>query len=65
MNNKKVFSTKMFWQTFKQLKFVGILLAAIIVIFDVISFSGEMLSYFSYASVDGGIGISKMDVSPF
>lgn len=65
MNNKKVFSTKMFWQTFKQLKFVGILLAAIIVIFDVISFSGEMLSYFSYASVDGGIGVSKMDVSPF
>lgn len=35
MNNKKVFSVKLFWQSFKQLKLIGIISTAVLMIFSV------------------------------
>lgn len=44
MNNKKVFSVKLFWQSFKQLKTIGIICTAILFIFSVFPIVGNVIS---------------------
>lgn len=44
MNNKKVFSVKLFWQSFKQLKAIGIICTVILFIFSVLPVVSDVIS---------------------
>lgn len=51
MNNKKIFSVKLFWQTFKQLKLSGIIMTIILLAVNIYPVVGEIVaSYFSVYS---------------
>ncbi len=44
MNNKKVFSVKLFWQSFKQLKAIGIICTVILFIFSVLPIVSDVIA---------------------
>ncbi|MCI8428372.1 MAG: hypothetical protein HFJ03_12705 [Lachnospira sp.] len=60
MNNKKIFSVNMFWQTFKQLKVVGILSMAVTLFFVVFPQINDALYYLKHIKL---YGEEQMDAS--
>ena len=60
MNNKKIFSVNMFWQTFKQLKVIGILSTAVTLFFVVFPHINNALSYLKVVKL---YGEEHMDIS--
>lgn len=53
MNNKKIFSVNMFWQTFKQLKVIGILSMAVTLFFVVFPQINSALYYLKHIKLYG------------
>lgn len=53
MNNKKIFSVNMFWQTFKQLKVIGILSMAVTLFFVVFPHINSALYYLKHIKLYG------------
>lgn len=53
MNNKKIFSVNMFWQTFKQLKVIGILSTAVTLFFVVFPQINSALYYLKHIKLYG------------
>ena len=53
MNNKKIFSVNMFWQTFKQLKVIGILSMAVTLFFVVFPQINDALYYLKMQKLYG------------
>lgn len=60
MNNKKIFSINMFWQTFKQLKVIGILSTAVTLFFVVFPQINSALYYLKNVKL---YGEEHMDIS--
>ncbi len=60
MNNKKIFSVNMFWQTFKQLKVIGILSTAVTLFFVVFPQINSALYYLKNVKL---YGEEHMDIS--